>query len=212
MLKNILLILLLSFSTAYAQSNWKLNTEKDGIKVYTSPVADSKVKAIKVESEFNATPTQLVALLLDVKACPNWVYHTKSCTLVKQVSANEVYYYSEISVPWPVENRDFVGHLTATQNPETKVVTVDGPAVPGLVAVKPGVVRISHSIGKWTIIPAGNNQIKVQYTLQVDPGGSVPAWLTNLFATDGPLQSFKSLRKQLDKPAYKNAELAFIKD
>ncbi|QJD95903.1 START domain-containing protein [Mucilaginibacter robiniae] len=209
---TLILFLLFGITSTQAQNEWKLSTEKDGIKVYSRSVSYSKVKALKVNCEFKATTSQLVAALLDVKACTNWVYHTKSCTLIKQVSPAELYYYSEISVPWPVQNRDFVAHLTVTQNPETKVVTVDGPAVPGMVPAKDGIVRISHSVGQWVITPAGNDLIKVEYTLQVDPGGSIPAWLTNLFATEGPLQSFKNLRTQLQKPAYKNATFTFIKN
>jgi hypothetical protein len=206
------LILITSFSFTYAQQNWKLSTEKDGIKVYTRTVPDSKIKALKVECDFKATASQLVTVLLDVKTCAEWVYHTKSCVLVKQVSPSELYYYSEVSLPWPAQNRDFVARLLVSQNPETKVVTVDGPAVPGFVAEKDGIVRISNSKGKWIITPLANQSVRVEYTLQVDPGGIIPAWLVNMFATEGPLQSFKLLKKQVQKEQYKNASLAFIKE
>src|SRR5437588_3890228 len=80
------LILVLKLSSASAQNNWKLSIEKDGIKVYTSMVPDSKIKAIKVESDIDATASQLVALVMDVTTAPDWVYHVKSAKLVKQVS------------------------------------------------------------------------------------------------------------------------------
>jgi hypothetical protein len=199
-------------NSVLAQSDWKLSTNKEGIKIYTSIVPNSKVKAVKVECSFKATTSQLVAVLLDVKACPEWVYHTKSCTLVKQVSPSELYYYSEVSLPWPAENRDFVAHLTVTQNPETKVVIVDGPAVEGFVPVKEDIVRVDHSKGKWIITPLGKDQIKVEYSLHVDPGGALPVWLVNMFATDGPMQIFRNLKLQLQKPAYKNIKLSFIEN
>ncbi|RYZ96848.1 MAG: lipid-binding protein [Sphingobacteriaceae bacterium] len=205
------LFLLLAFNTSQA-NDWKLSSDKGGIKVYTRLVPGSKVKAIKVECDLKATASQLVAVLLDVKTCADWVYHTKSCVLVKQVSPAELYYYSEISVPWPAENRDFVAHIAVTQDPETKVVTVDAPSVPGHVAVKKGVVRISNSKGKWTITPIANQSIRVEYSLQVDPGGVIPAWLVNMFATEGPVQSFKSLKLQLQKDEYKNVSLPFIRN
>lgn len=197
---------------ANAQQNWQLNTETAGMKIYSAVVPNSKVKAIKVECDYNATLSQLITVLLDVKTCTEWVYNTKSCTLLKQVSPSELYYYSEVNIPWPAQNRDFVAHLIVSQNPETKVVTVDGPAIPGMVPLKKGIVRIDHSTGKWTITPTGENKIHVVYTLQVDPGGNIPAWLVNMFAAEGPVQSFKKLRLQLQKPINKDAALAFIKD
>jgi hypothetical protein len=204
------LLLVLVLNSASAQNDWKLNTEKDGIKVYTGMVPDSKVKAIKVECDLSATPSQLVALVMDVTTAPDWVYHVKSAKLVKQVSSAELYYYSEVSLPWPAANRDFVAHLIASQDPATKVVTIDGPAVPGFVPVKKGIVRIDHSFGKWVITPTGPDQLHVEYSIHVDPGGSLPAWLVNIFATDAPLQIFRSLKTQLQKPIYKNTALAFV--
>lgn len=203
-------LLLLNLQPVLAQNDWKLSTEKEGIKVYTSIVPGSKIKAVKVECELKATASQLVAVLLDVNACKDWVYHTKSCSLVKQVSPSELYYYSEVSLPWPAENRDFVAHLTATQNPADKVVTVDGPAVPGFVPSKNKVVRIDHSKGLWVITPVDSGMIKVRYSLHVDPGGALPAWLVNMFAAEGPMQIFENLKLQLQKPAYKNVTLPFI--
>jgi ribosome-associated toxin RatA of RatAB toxin-antitoxin module len=205
-------LLLFNLSFVSAQKDWKLTTEKEDIKIYTSIVPDSKIKAIKVQCEFQAKPSQVVALLLDVESAPNWIYHTKSCRLIKQVSPSELYYYSEVDVPWPLENRDFVAHLTVSQNPKTKVVIVDGPSVSGQVPVKKGAVRINNSKGKWIITPISNNRVNVEYTLHADPGGTIPSWLINMFATEGPLQIFKQLQLQLQKPIYKNAELAYIKN
>jgi len=206
-------LLLLSISaTVFAQTDWKLKSDHDGIKVFTSPVPDSKVKALRVECNFQANLSQIVTVLLDVKTCTEWVYHTKSCTILKQVSPSELYYYSEVSLPWPVKNRDFVAHLTASQNAATKVVTVDGPAVAGMVPIKDGIVRIANSKGKWIITPLQNNEVKVEYTLSVDPAGSIPAWVVNLVSSEGPIESFKALKLQLKKTEYKNASLPFIKN
>jgi hypothetical protein len=208
----IILFFLLKITGVSAQTNWELKNEKSGIKVYTRAVTDSKFKAIKVDCELKASLSQIVKVLLDIKNGPEWLYHTKSCTLIKQVSPDELYYYSEINIPWPVQNRDFVAHLKVRQNPDTKVVTVDGPAVPGFVPLKNGIVRVRSSKGLWVITPLTNGRIRVVYTLQLDPGGNLPAWLVNLFAAEGPLKSFEGLLLQLKKPAYQNAELGFIKD
>ena len=215
MLKKYLLPLLFFIFTntaVSAQTDWKLKANSDGIKVYSSEVAGSKFKALRVECNFNATLAQIVTVLLDVKTCTEWVYHTKSISLLKQPSPSEIYYYSEVSLPWPTSNRDFVAHLIVSQDAETKVVTVDGPAVNGLVPLKDGIVRVTNSKGKWVITPLGKDEIKVEYTLHVDPAGSLPAWLVNMVASEGPTQSFKKLKLQLKKPEYKNASLSFVKN
>jgi hypothetical protein len=195
------LLLVLGALTAFAQTGWELRTEKDGVKVYSSEVAGSKVKAIKVIGDFYATPAQLAAIVMDVNTATDWVYHLKSSTLIKRVSPNELYYYAEVSLPWPTEDRDFIAHLTLTQDAQTKAVTIEGPAVQGYVPEKKGIVRINNSVGKWIITPIGQNQVRVEYSIHVDPGGSLPSWLVNMFADQAPLQIFKSLRARLQKPA-----------
>ena len=214
MKKIIFFMLLLSVlgNPVWAQSEWTLATNKDDIKVFTKAVPDSKIKAIKVEGVFNASPSQLEALIMDVNSSADWMYHTKSSTLIKQVSATELYYYSEVSMPWPIQNRDFVAHLIVSQNPQTKVITIQGPTVGGMVPQKTGIVRIKEATGKWTITPLENGQVETEYTLHVDPAGTLPSWLVNMFAAEGPVKIFKAIKVQLQKPVYKSNNLAFASE
>jgi hypothetical protein len=210
-----LLFTLLSFmvfSFSNAQNNWVLKADKDGIKVYTGTMPNSKVKAIKVVSTLHTTLNQLAVAILDINTAKQWVYSTKSCTLLKQVSPTELYYYSEVNVPWPVSNRDFVAHLTLHQDAATKVMTVDAENAPTYLPAKPNIVRIPQSIGKWVATPTGINDVKIEYTLFADPGGSVPSWLINMFITKGPLESFKKLKDLLDNQAFNNTQVAFVKN
>ncbi|WAC10283.1 START domain-containing protein [Dyadobacter pollutisoli] len=193
-----------------AQTDWKLIAEKEQIRIFSQSVPESKIKAIKVNCTVDASVTQLVALLMDVEGGVNWVYKTKSCVLLRKVSPTELYYYSEISLPWPLENRDFVAHLRLTQDRATKVVTIDGPVVNGMVSIKKGIVRVNQSKGRWVLTPAGRDRTKIEYTLHTDPGGNVPAWAVNLFAAEGPMETFKSMKQQLKLAKYRNAVLGFV--
>jgi len=206
-------LLLFGAQQAHAtDSDWKYLTEKDGIKVFSRSVATSKVKALKVECVMNASLSAIVALLLDVPGSTQWVSHTKSCVLLKQVSAAELYYYSEVSLPWPLENRDFVAHVRVAQDKASKTVTVDAPAIPGMVADKKGIVRVSRSVGYWTLLPLQNGSVKISYSLQVDPGGIIPAWAVNALSSQGPLESFMNMRKMLQRTQYRNARFDFIQN
>ncbi|QHS59003.1 START domain-containing protein [Chitinophaga agri] len=197
---------------SYAQTNWTLKHNKDGIQIYTKTIENSDYKGIKVKCSLPATLTEFTAVIMDVNTAGEWLYATKSSTLLKQVSPAEVYYYSEVGLPWPLSNRDFICHLTASQDPRTKVVTIDGPVVPDYMPAKDGIVRVTQSSGKWIITPAGPNMVNIEYTLEANPGGSLPAWLVNLFVTKGPMESFKKLKVQVDKPQYRKVQFAFIKN
>ncbi|MBW8686682.1 START domain-containing protein [Chitinophaga rhizophila] len=212
-MKNLLItgMALLFSLMSYGQPTWTLKHNKDGIQIYTKTIENSDYKGIKVKCSLPATLTQFTAVIMDVNTAGEWLYATKSSTLLKQVSPTDVYYYSEVGLPWPLSNRDFICHLTASQDPRTKVVTIDGPVVPNYMPEKEGIVRVTHSSGKWVITPAGS-QINIEYTLEADPGGSLPAWMVNLFVTKGPMESFKKLKVQVNKPEYRKAQYALIKN
>lgn len=118
-----------------AQETWKLKSDKEGIQIYSSPYADSKIKALKVICTAQASLSQMTAVLLNVGKQDEWFYRTKSVVL-KQVSATELYYYAELDFPIPFDNRDFVEHILLSQNPATKIVTMEVQNLPDYIPPK----------------------------------------------------------------------------
>lgn len=210
--KKYLLLALLSLWSVlvFAQADWTLKSSKNGIDIYTKTVSSSGLKGIRVKCNLPAKLSQIVALILDVNAGKEWVYGTKSSILLKKVSPSELYYYSEVDIPWPISNRDFIAHLVVSQDPSTKAVTINGPTEANYLPVKQNIVRVNRSSGKWVLTPIKQNLIQIDYTLEVDPGGTIPIWLVNLFATSGPAETFKKMKTQIQKPQYVNANLSFI--
>ncbi len=205
-------MLLFISSSAFAQKDWEEKQDKDGIKVYTKLMEQSPLKAVKTVCTINTTLTKLTAVLLDINGSSDWVYATKKINLLKQISPSELLYYSEIAIPWPVNNRDFIVLLSVTQDPKTKVVSVIGYNKPTSLPEYKNIVRIQRSFSKWLITPMQNGQVKIEYILEADIGGSVPAWLVNMFAAKGPYETFVKLREQVKKPVYSTAVLPFIKE
>ena len=63
----VLLLALLQCVYAKAQTNWKFQSENDGIKSYTREVPNSRIKAVKLETTFQSPLNQVVGVLLDIK-------------------------------------------------------------------------------------------------------------------------------------------------
>ena len=192
-----LIAVFLCVTCAVAQADWKRVAVRDGIKVYAKTIPDSKVKAMKAECTLDAGVEEIIALLLDVDAAERWVCHTKSCKLIRRVSDTELFYHTEVSLPWPLDNRDFVTHLRVIKHEKSDVVTIEAPAVPGVLPSREGIVRISGSVNRWLIRPLPNGKAWVEYMLQVDPGGHIPAHVVNMFACRAPIETFQNMRKIL---------------
>lgn len=195
-----------------AQEGWKLSGERDGIRTYSQKRSNSKVNAVKLEAVFQTTLSQLSAVIADVSSYDSWVFNSRSTRLLKQVSPAELYYYSEVVFPWPAANRDFVSHMIISQNPVSREMNIKANNVSGWEPKKDKLVRIDHSEGSWQLIPLTNKEVQVIYTLQVDPGGELPAWIINSFSAKGPVETFKNLRAHLTRTVGTVKKLPFITD
>jgi hypothetical protein len=161
-----------------AQSEWKLERNKEGIEVYSHSYPESRIKAVKVLCRVESTLSQLAAVLLDIKNQDEWFYHTKS-SILKIVSPTELYYYSELSFPFPMSNRDFIEQISLSQNTTTLIVTMTVKNLPDFIPIKKGIVRVLHSQCKWVVTPLAKKSLLVEFTLFADPGGTIPVWLVN---------------------------------
>ena len=179
--------------------NWKLDKNKDGIKVYLAENPKSKFKSIKVETTLPGTYDKLTAILTDIDHLKGWVYNTKMSYLIKKLSPYDLYYYTETSIPWPMENRDAVVHLRIMRDSLQRFMKVTSENENRFVPEKAGKVRVVHSLINWYVTMPTAKTISIVYTFDVDPGGSLPAWLVNSFADKGPYESFKKLGELLKR-------------
>jgi hypothetical protein len=195
-----------------AQAQWKLKNDEDGIQLYTKSVPASPYKELKTVCTLQTSLSSVAAVLLDVANSKEWVYGTSSSSIMKKESSSVVYFYAEMGMPWPVTNRDFIVKISVTQDPVSRVITVLAENQPDFIPEKKKLVRIRTSRGKWHIESLPNGLVRVEYQLYVDPGGSVPSTLVNMFSGKGPFESFKSLRKRVALKEYANAVIPFIEN
>jgi hypothetical protein len=186
-------------STAIGQYNWKLSKDEDGIKVYQSEVKYSKFKSIKVECTLEGTYDKLMAILNDVPNQKNWVYNNKNSSILKRVSASEFYYYSEIHLPWPMTNRDAIVHMKMNKDSLNRFLKISEAGVPGYAPEKSGRVRVPRSDISWYVTMPSAKTISIVYIFDAEPGGSLPAWVVNMFTDKGPYESFKKLSELLKR-------------
>jgi hypothetical protein len=184
---------------ATGQYNWKLIRDVDGIKVYESKTKNSSFKSIKVECTLPGNFDKFARVLSDVPHYKDWVYRTKTAYLVKRISGDEFYYYTETILPWPMSNRDVVFHSKTSRDSLNRYLNIQTTSVPLFIPEKNGKVRVPYSSISWYVTMPGANTIHVVYIFVVDPGGNIPAWLVNMFSEKGPYESFKKLSEILRK-------------
>jgi len=186
-----------SANAAFSQTEWELTKEKNGIKVFASKESSSNFRSIKVEAVLTGTLQKLLTVITDVNNAKNWVFSTKESYLIKKINPNEILYYTETSLPWPVSNRDVPIRMRIDADGATNSLKITAAGEPNAVAAKKGIVRIQTFASSWNVRSDGKNRLYITYFLKMDPGGSIPASITNMFISKGPYETFYNLSNML---------------
>lgn len=208
-MKAIITLLLASLSAS--ASDWKLERDRNGIKVYTRRVEGIAFKQYKGIVNLKAPLPTVIAVIEDIEAAPEWVDSCKRMELVERISPTESYTYNYVPAPWPVKDRDAVVHNVITQDTKTFVVTIKQKAAPDKKARIKKAVRVERIEGLWTLTPQKDGSTELIYQVLSDPGGGLPAWLVNAVAISQPFNTLESLQDMVKKDTYKNAAFDFIK-
>lgn len=180
----------------YAQ-DWTLTKSNDQVKVYTAKMPASKFKVIKVEALMDGSLQKLVNVLKDVNNNKRWVYKTKRSYKIDSVDTNDFRYYAETSVPWPLSNRDMVIRMQFMPDTVNHELQVQATGLPQAISEKNGIVRVKQFEGLWKVRQKSNGKLAIDYVLKIDPGGSISPGISNLFASNGPFETFNNLSKLL---------------
>ncbi len=174
---------------------WELDKQKSNIRIYTQSIEDSQVKAFKGVTLINAPLDQVMTVMEDTSILSEWMPDVISAKLLAH-DGNTKVQYVQTDIPWPGKNRDGAYQLTLKQTSSEVVIQIW--AVPDYLPKNPDFVRIPYASGFWQLV-ALENQTEVTYQLHADPGGKLPAWLINQFATDTPYKALINLTKQVEQ-------------
>ena len=188
------------FTIAFVKAqDWELKKNKEGVKVFTKSNPISPFDLLKAECNINVGTNQLLELIFDVSRHTEWVYNSVQSVPIKKISQYDIIYYGETYAPWPVSNRDLIIHLKAITDSTSGICNITAISEPTLKPLVDGKIRVPRSISKWKLTPINDQTTHVIYTLDIDPGGSLPAWLVNFASIEGPYLSFLKMKAILTK-------------
>jgi len=191
---------------------WEKVKVKDGITFYTRHFDESRIKEFKAETTFNTSLSSLVGVFLDIPRYCEWVRDCKNSEVIMEVHTNELFYYLEVKVPFPFENRDMIQHVKIEQDPATKWVRVNLENAPQYIPNKKDITRMAVAGGYWLLKPVAPDQVQIMFQYQNDPGGGIPAWMVNMFIVESPMTTISNLRSQVKKAPYRQMALPWIEN
>lgn len=203
---------------ASGSSQWQLELEQNGVKVYSLKAPGAYNKQYKAVMRGKYTLTQLVAGLIENSTAENCKQHIPGCMEIKVIRPWNPRTMSDtvmwkLQLPPPFSPRESVIRSQVSQDPRTLAVTVDVIAAPNAIPRNPGAVRLTHMQNQWVYTPVGNGEVEIQFFQDIDMGGFFPAILLNLA---GAQQTYTFIHDQLpgllQMPAVKQARYDFIQE
>ena len=194
-----ILLLLVFDLPLLAQNDWTILKVKNGIKISSRHSPSSPFDDIRVELDVTGNIDQLERILVDVNKYKEWSYATKISRLVKSLGPGKFIYYTEIEVPWPATNRFFYADFELKKNLTERSMYVIAENIPNYEPGPKDLVQVPLTRGTWNITTITNKSIHIDYSLEMNPGGSLPVWVLNLFSTKGPMESFENIKKKMNE-------------
>ena len=77
-------------------------------------------------------------------------------------------------------------------------------------AEKEDLVRMK-GYGFWRVKELSADRLEVEFQMQMDPGGNIPAWLSNMFSGDTPYFTMQGLKKVMKEDKYKGKEYSLTR-
>ncbi|HEY6978062.1 MAG TPA: START domain-containing protein, partial [Chitinophagaceae bacterium] len=169
---------------------------------------NSRLKEVRTVTEVTSSLSAIVALLLDAKNYPNWIYSCSEASTLNVINNHEEYHYQVTHLPWPLSNRDLIWHFNIEQEEITRIVAITNTSEPDYIPGKKNIVRVRRVHSSYRLTPLSGGKVKVEFELFVDPGGNIPAWLINANIIAAPYKTTVAMIKQL--PTYQKALFSFI--
>ena len=191
---------------------WRLVTDRDGVRVYMAHSDDSPIKTFRGEVEVAMTDFRSIGNQLDdYQFVTGWMHMISSIEDLHRSSGIERQIWVTTRLPWPVSNRDAALDLTLTQDPDTHAVIIAYTDNDQLLPKQDGYVRMPDLNGRLQFTPIAPGRVHVSFEVVLDPGGYIPTWIANLILRDIPYFSLRRYQRVADQEQFRGKDTGYYR-
>jgi hypothetical protein len=198
---------------ASGTNEWKQTLEKDGVVVHTLKEPGKFVMQMKATKRIKSTLSAFVSVMQDVDAmCTHGCYEAKILKREDLYDSQILQTMTRFEMPFPFSDREWVLENHFSQDPQTRAIHYNVKAVPEIVPMNQGFVRITHFNNRWRFIPLKNGEVEVEWFIDMDHGGYVANLFHNLAVPDAMRNSFLEIEEMVQREKYQKAKHEFVKE
>jgi hypothetical protein len=148
----------------------------------------------RARTTIDASVWDALAVLDDVDRACEWTSHCAEMRRLKTLSAREVLVYARMDAPWPVRDRDVAVHVAVEYGGIGELIV----KIHQVDAIAPSsAVRMPTFVAHYRFQTRSDRRTDVEYQLEFDPGGALPAWLKLLVVKNLAHDTLDDLRDRV---------------
>lgn len=191
---------------AIADSEWRVDRNKDGIRIESRTVTGWDIREIRGTTEYAGPISSLLGVINDASAAPRLNEIVSQSSITQRAADGSQQVYMVLDMPWPLTDRDALMLRETKVDPQTGAVTIiDNAAQDAMHPVKDGLIRIVRSRNQWQLSPKPDGTILIELRMLSDPAGKIPASVINSLSVDAPFKTLSQLRTIATEAKYAGA-------
>lgn len=183
--------LLLICSTSKAE--WQLQYQKNDIEIYSQEVLHSDYIKIKASLVIRDQLQQFYQFLSDPKLAPKWLDKVNSSQRLARLDDTTVVVLTIFEGFGPIAEREMLTRSQTVQNDDGFVVNIS--SFNQYQPKSEQRVRVENATVQWQVNTLADGLLKVTYIGYFEPGGKLPAWLSNHYALKSIKTTFLNLQR-----------------
>jgi hypothetical protein len=193
---SVIAIALATAPAAPAAAERSLILEEDGITVEEEGGPDRELPILTGTTTMSVSPDEIAAWIQAIHTYVDWQHNCEEARQIRKEGEITIG-YNRISAPWPVSDRDVVLRSTRSNLAGGSIRMDFLSTTDANVPINKGIVRMPRLVGSYDLTPVEGGT-RVVYTVDSDPGGSLPNWLIKQASKNLPYNTLKKLRERAE--------------
>ncbi|MGM0531706.1 MAG: hypothetical protein ACQER7_10170 [Bacteroidota bacterium] len=199
-LEATLLLMLIAVFPSVAEDDdpWELRKDRDGIQVYTREREGSGIYMYKVVTAIHKEPEEIFEQLVDFRENLKYMKLVDSLAFLDHRKKERYINYMRFDMPWPVKDREMVMDMRVTFRPD--VITLESDDLPDRIQSNGKMIQIEDFHEEWELRSVPElAETRITVTGWINPGGSIPKWVVNMFSVRTPFRFISGILEELNK-------------
>lgn len=152
-------------------------------------------REIRAELVVNADASTVLKVITNEQYAKSWMQSVKEFSTLRRVNENDWFAYVQYEVPWPLSDQDCIIRYRCLESKNGNQYVLSLNSSPDYIPLKPGIQRITHLCGSWTITGEGSSGCRVVYTVYSEQKPKYPRWATDPIIQNNLVNTLASMKE-----------------